>query len=248
MLSAAHAAVPCPGLCAYTGDALASPKTPANAVAAKRIDIRMVCSYRDRFYSVRLPFDFAQGTPSTGRGVKPDPTYVPDSRSWSGWTTLGGGHHMRESAGLLLFRRHGGRLEVLLVHPGGPFWASKDDGAWTIPKGELTGEEDPLAAAKREFEEETGAAPSGPLIALTPLRQPGGKLVHAWAVEGFFDPASLRSNSFQMEWPPRSGRQQEFPEVDRAEWFDLMGARRKIVRGQAPFLNELERLSAQGIV
>lgn len=147
----------------------------------------------------------------------------------------------RKSAGLLLFRRRAGQLEVLLVHPGGPFWARKDEGAWSIPKGEIEETEDPLAAARREVREETGASPAGQFSALTPIRQAGGKVVHAWAVEGDFDPATLASNTFEMEWPPRSGRQQAFPEVDRAAWFVLDVARRKILKGQLPLLDELAR-------
>lgn len=131
-------------------------------------------------------------------------------------------------------------LEVLLAHPGGPLWAGKDEGAWTIPKGEIDEGEDGLAAARREVEEETGARPSGEFIALDPVRQRGGKLVHAWAVESDFDPATCRSNLFQMEWPPRSGRQQSFPEVDRVEWYALETAARKILGGQAPLLRQLE--------
>jgi predicted NUDIX family NTP pyrophosphohydrolase len=144
----------------------------------------------------------------------------------------------KQSAGLLLFRRRGD-LEVLLVHPGGPLWAKKDEGAWSIPKGELTDGEDPLSAACRECQEETGATPSGEFIALDPVRQPGGKVVHAWAVESQFDPATLRSGTFQMEWPPRSGRRQDFPEVDRAEWFTIEAARRKMLKGQTPLLDQL---------
>src|SRR5215472_17690164 len=125
----------------------------------------------------------------------------------------------KQSAGLLLCRQSGGRLEVLLIHPGGPFWAKKDDGAWSIPKGEFTSDEDPLAAARREFEEELGSVVEGEFMPLGAVKQPGGKVVHAWAVRGEFDPPRLKSNLFSMEWPPRSGRQQEFPEVDRAEWF-----------------------------
>jgi predicted NUDIX family NTP pyrophosphohydrolase len=147
----------------------------------------------------------------------------------------------KTSAGLILFRRGPEGLEVLLVHPGGPLWARKDDGAWSIPKGELEKGEDELSVAKREFEEETGATPSGEFVALEPVRQPSGKLVRAWAVEGDFDPAALESNTFVMEWPPRSGRRQEFPEVDRAEWFPLETAARKLLVGQVPFLNELKR-------
>ena len=146
----------------------------------------------------------------------------------------------KTSAGLLLFRETSGGLEVLLVHPGGPFWSRKDDGAWSLPKGEFEAGEDPLAAARREFEEETGAAADGEAIPLGSLRQPGGKTVHAWAVRGDFDPDLLRSNTFLREWPPKSGRMREFPEVDRAGWFPLETARRKILKGQAGFLDRLE--------
>ncbi len=145
----------------------------------------------------------------------------------------------KKSAGLLLFREKPGNLEVLLVHPGGPFWAKKDDGAWSIPKGEFADGEDPLAAARREFEEELGVAVDGELIPLDAVKQPGGKVVHAWAVRGDFNPSELKSNTFSMEWPPRSGRQREFPEVDRAEWFDVETARTKILKGQAAFLDQL---------
>ena len=148
----------------------------------------------------------------------------------------------KKSAGLLLYRKKAEGLEVLLVHPGGPLWAKKDDGAWSIPKGEFAPEEDPLAAAKREFEEETGVQPAGEFIGLRPLRQPGGKLVFAWAVRSDLDPSKLKSNTFSMEWPPRSGRQREFPEVDRAAWFGIEAARRKILRGQAPLLDQLGEL------
>src|SRR5688572_26325066 len=127
----------------------------------------------------------------------------------------------KQSAGLLLFRRGTAGLEVLLVHPGGPLWARKDEGAWSIPKGEIGQDEDVLAAARREVAEETGATPPGPFIALSPVRQTGGKIVHVWAVESDFDPAFLTSNLFEMEWPPRSGKIRSFPEVDRAAWFDL---------------------------
>jgi predicted NUDIX family NTP pyrophosphohydrolase len=143
------------------------------------------------------------------------------------------------SAGLLLFRETAAEVEVLLVHPGGPYWARKDDGAWSIPKGEFTEGEEPLAAAMRECREELGFSCTGDFIPLVPLRQPGGKLVFAWAVRSDFDPAGLRSNTFSLEWPPKSGRRQEFPEVDRAEWFALDSARRKILKGQAPFLDQL---------
>jgi predicted NUDIX family NTP pyrophosphohydrolase len=145
----------------------------------------------------------------------------------------------RISAGILLYRRAPSGLEVLLVHPGGPFWARKDAGAWSIPKGEFEPEEDPLDAAKREFAEETGQQIAGSFVALTPIRQPGGKIVHAWASEGDFDPVSLRSNTFTMEWPRGSGRVATFPEVDRTAWFPLDEARRRILKGQLPLLDEL---------
>ena len=148
----------------------------------------------------------------------------------------------RRSAGLLLYRFRGDTLEVFLVHPGGPFWAKKDIAAWGIPKGEAEANEDLLAVARREFKEETGCIPGGTLRALTPVRQPSGKIVHAWAVEGDCDPGALASNTFSMEWPPKSGRVQEFPEVDRASWFDLPTARRKIIKGQLALLDQLEQL------
>lgn len=153
--------------------------------------------------------------------------------------TTGASLPAKQSAGILLYRESAGLCEVLLVHPGGPFWAKKDDGAWSIPKGEFT-DEAPLVAALRELQEEIGLAiTAGEAIALTPLRQPSGKLVHAWAVRGDFDPAALKSNTFSMEWPPRSGRQQEYPEVDRAGWFDLETAERKLLKGQVGFLHQL---------
>jgi predicted NUDIX family NTP pyrophosphohydrolase len=130
-------------------------------------------------------------------------------------------------------------VEVLLVHPGGPYWAKKDDGAWSIPKGEFSDDEEPLAAARREFLEEMGVAPAGEFVPLEPIRQAGGKRVFVWAVESDFDPAALRSNTFSMEWPPRSGRQQLFPEVDRAAWFEIDTATRKILTSQQPLLDQL---------
>jgi predicted NUDIX family NTP pyrophosphohydrolase len=145
------------------------------------------------------------------------------------------------SAGLLVYRRTDAGLEVLLVHPGGPLWAKKDDGAWSVPKGEYEPSEDPLEVARREFEEEIGQAPPGnEPVWLGELRQPSGKVVSAWATEGDLDVREVRSNSFEMEWPPRSGRTQEFPEVDRAGWFGPEEARRKILRGQLGFLDRLE--------
>jgi predicted NUDIX family NTP pyrophosphohydrolase len=145
--------------------------------------------------------------------------------------------------------RHGSEgPEVLLVHPGGPFWAGKDAGAWSLPKGELAGgAEDPLEAARREFVEETGFDVSGPFTRLAPVKLKSGKVIEAWTFEGDCDPQALRSNSFSMEWPPRSGRQQEFPEIDKAAFFRLDEARRRIHPGQLPFLVELEaRLKSAG--
>lgn len=146
------------------------------------------------------------------------------------------------SAGILLYRRHAGRIEVLLVHPGGPFWAKRDLGAWSIPKGEFGAGEEPEAAARREFTEELGAEVAVPLIPLGEVRQKGGKVVVAFAAGGDFEPATMQSNMFEMEWPPRSGRKQTFPEIDRAEWFDLASAREKIIAGQLPLLDRLERI------
>jgi predicted NUDIX family NTP pyrophosphohydrolase len=149
---------------------------------------------------------------------------------------------VKQSAGLLLYRVREGTLEVFLVHPGGPFWAKKDLGAWSIPKGEIDEGEDPLEAARREFEEETGFRPGGMFRELAPVRQRSGKIVHAWAVEGDCESAAIRSNTFSMEWPLRSGRQQEFPEVDRADWFGVPQAVGKILDGQRPLLAQLERI------
>jgi len=151
----------------------------------------------------------------------------------------------KQSAGLLLYRFHEGTLEVFLVHPGGPFWAKKDLGAWSIPKGEIDEGEDPLEAARREFEEETGFRPEGMFRELTPVKQRSGKIVHTWAVEGDCDSAAIRSNTFSMEWPPRSGRQQEFPEVDRAGWFSIPEAREKILDGQRALLAQVELILQQ---
>jgi predicted NUDIX family NTP pyrophosphohydrolase len=145
----------------------------------------------------------------------------------------------KTSAGILLYRWREGRLEVFLVHPGGPFWARKDEGAWTIPKGEFAPGDDPLAAARREFAEETGLAPAGAALALQPIRQAGGKVVHAFALEGDADPGAIASNRFTLEWPPRSGRQQAFPEVDRAGWFGLAEARQKLLASQHGLLDQL---------
>jgi predicted NUDIX family NTP pyrophosphohydrolase len=145
----------------------------------------------------------------------------------------------KHSAGLLLYRRRASSCEVLLVHPGGPFWKKKDHGAWSIPKGLVEEGEEPLATAKREFAEETGLVPQGQFDPLGSFRQSGGKIVHAWAVEGDFDPNDLKCNTFTLEWPPRSGRMQEFPEVDRAAWFSLQEASAMIIVGQRPMLRVL---------
>jgi predicted NUDIX family NTP pyrophosphohydrolase len=146
------------------------------------------------------------------------------------------------SAGILLYRVRDGRIEVFLGHMGGPFWANKDERGWSIPKGEYEPDEEPFAAARREFEEEIGSAPpEGPALGLGEVRQSSGKRVVAWAVEGDLDPSTVSSNTFVIEWPPRSGRQAEFPEIDRADWFDLATARRKLVKGQVPLLDSLER-------
>ena len=152
----------------------------------------------------------------------------------------------KRSAGILMYRGSGRALELLLVHPGGPFWARKDLGAWSIPKGEYAEGEDPLAVAKREFEEELGnAPPQGAFLPLGELVQPSRKLITAFALEGDFDPATLQSNRFELEWPRGSGRKQSFPEVDRAAWFAPAKAREKIQPGQAPFIDRLlERLGS----
>jgi predicted NUDIX family NTP pyrophosphohydrolase len=150
----------------------------------------------------------------------------------------------QRSAGILMYKRAGGELRVLLVHPGGPFWAKKDLGAWSIPKGEYAAGEDPLDVARREFEEETGVAPDGDFEALGEIRQASRKIVTAYAVEGDLDVDALVSNRFEIEWPPRTGRLQSFPEVDRAEWFSPERAREKILAAQRPLIDRLiERLA-----
>ena len=150
------------------------------------------------------------------------------------------------SAGLLLYRRGPAGLEVLLVHPGGPFWAKKDDGAWSIPKGLIEAGENAVDLARREFEEETGATLQGDLAPLGTFAQSRAKTIEVWAAEGDFDPATLRSNTFSMEWPPRSGQMREFPEADRAEWFGPEAARIKILKGQRPVIDVLlQRLAGE---
>jgi len=146
----------------------------------------------------------------------------------------------RKSAGLLVFRKRAGEIEVLLAHMGGPFWQGKDEGAWSIPKGEFEAEE-PFEAALREFEEETSLRPTGNFIELTPVKQPGGKTVYAWAVEFECDATTIKSNRFSMEWPRGSGRMCDFPEIDRAEWFSLSVARKKILKGQAALMDQLQQ-------
>jgi len=153
---------------------------------------------------------------------------------------------LRRSAGILLYRRRGGVVEVFLVHPGGPFWSGRDEGAWSIPKGLLEEGEDPLEAAKREFKEETGLEVDGGFVSLGEVRLAGGKVVMAWAVEGDADPARVTSNKFRIEWPRGSGRVQEFPEVDRAAWLTLEEAAKKIHPGQLELLRRLRQILGQG--
>jgi predicted NUDIX family NTP pyrophosphohydrolase len=144
---------------------------------------------------------------------------------------------------LILYRQRDGKREVLLVHPGGPFWQKRDEGVWSIPKGELAENEVGIDVARREFQEEVGVpAPAGELTALGAVAQAGGKIVHAWAVAGDVDVSRLTSNTFELEWPPRSGNMQQFPEVDRAEWFDLDATRRKLLPAQRAFIDRLEAL------
>ena len=147
----------------------------------------------------------------------------------------------KASAGILLYRIRSGELQVFIVHPGGPFWATKDAGAWSIPKGEIERGSDALETATREFREETGKPVSGEFLPLTPLRQASGKVVHAWAVAGDIDPSTLKSNTFTMEWPLRSGKQREFPEVDRGGWFSIAEAGERLLPGQRGFLAELQQ-------
>lgn len=149
---------------------------------------------------------------------------------------------MKKSAGILIYKKLKDELQVLLVHPGGPFWKNKDAGAWSIPKGEFTDDEEPLAAAKREFKEETGLLVDGKFLPLTPVKQKSGKLIYAWAAEANLDSSSIKSNLFEMEWPPRSGKTQSFPEIDKACWFTVNEAKEKIVPGQFSFINELLQL------
>jgi len=151
-------------------------------------------------------------------------------------------HISKQSAGVLLYRRYHDIIQVFLVHPGGPFWKNKDAGAWSIPKGEFMAGEDPLGAAKREFEEETGQKISGEAIALNPIKQKSGKTVFAWAIEGNVDAENIKSNLFEMEWPPRSGKQASFPEVDKAGWFDLPTAAEKLIPAQVDFIRQLEEI------
>jgi len=146
----------------------------------------------------------------------------------------------KQSAGLLLFRRNSGATEVFIVHPGGPFWKNKDAGSWSIPKGETGGDEDLLSAAIREFHEETGKNISGEFISLHPVKQKSGKIIHAFAIEHDLDASAIVSNAFEIEWPPKSGRMQHFPEIDKGDWFTLDEARKKINQAQVAFIDELE--------
>jgi predicted NUDIX family NTP pyrophosphohydrolase len=150
----------------------------------------------------------------------------------------------KKSAGILLYRIKNKFLELFLVHPGGPFWTKKDDGAWSIPKGEFEDDEDPLDAAKREFEEETGIKISGEFIQLNSIKQKSGKTVYAWAVKGDTDPEKIKSNNFEIEWPPKSGKMKTFPEIDKAAWFNMSEAKKKINEAQAALIKELENIIA----
>ena len=153
---------------------------------------------------------------------------------------------MKESAGLIMFRIRQKALQVLLAHPGGPFWKNKDEGAWTIPKGEIGDGEVALETARREFEEEIGVPPEEPFHGLGSIKQKGGKVIHAWAFEGDFDPAKLRSNTFEIEWPPKSGKKVSYPEIDRVEFFTIQEAREKLNPAQVAFLSALQRLCPAG--
>jgi len=148
----------------------------------------------------------------------------------------------QKSAGILLYKIENKILKIFLVHPGGPFWAKKDDGAWSIPKGEFDDGEDPLGAAKREFEEETGIKISGEFLELNPIKQKSGKIVYAWAVEGDVDVSKIKSNEFEIEWPPKSGKMKSFPEIDKAAWFNSNEARKKIIEAQSSLIRELETM------
>jgi predicted NUDIX family NTP pyrophosphohydrolase len=152
----------------------------------------------------------------------------------------------KQSAGILAYRKTSGRLEFLLVHPGGPFWQNKDEGAWSIPKGEFTTGEDPLEAARREFHEEIGTSIDGTFVPLEPVKQRSGKIVHSWLVEADVDVSQIRSDTFSIEWPPKSGKMHEFPEVDRAEWFDIQTAARRINTGQLELLRQAESIVLRG--
>lgn len=149
---------------------------------------------------------------------------------------------LKQSAGILLYKLTDGVLQVFLVHPGGPYFRKKDDGAWSVPKGECTGDEEPLAAARREFEEEVGKPITGNFIKLQPVKQKSGKVVHAWAVEGDIDHTNITSNTFEIEWPPKSGKRVSFPEIDRAGWFTINEAKVKMIPGQVGLIEELEEL------
>ena len=145
----------------------------------------------------------------------------------------------KKSAGILMYRFKKDRLQFFLVHPGGPFWKNKDEGAWTIPKGEFSTDEDPLYAAKREFQEETGFPAPEKFIELTSIKQKSGKIVHCWTAEGDVDHEKIHSNTFELEWPPRSGKKQKFPEVDKADWFTIEEVKKKIISEQSKFIDEL---------
>ncbi|HEX9980960.1 MAG TPA: NUDIX domain-containing protein [Flavobacterium sp.] len=149
---------------------------------------------------------------------------------------------MKQSAGILLYKRSNNSLLFLLAHPGGPFWKNKDSGSWSIPKGEFTDDEDPLDAARREFTEEIGTVLNGNFLELTPVKQKSGKTIYAWAAEGDLDPEKIISNIFEMEWPPKSGKMQSFPEIDRAGWFPEAEALQKINPAQADFIRQIKEI------
>jgi predicted NUDIX family NTP pyrophosphohydrolase len=207
---------------------------------------------KERTVKVCLAFTFVRSVNGTPHADVQHQFHEPQPSEWLASTIreaslpdLTSRRRSVSSAGILMYRRTGADLEVLLVHPGGPYWRKKDEGAWSIPKGEMDEGENAEAAARREFMEETGVALSGPLDPLGEIRQRGGKRVIAFAVEGDVDVQTIRSNTFEIEWPPKGGRMQSFAEIDRAEWFDLPSAQAKLLEGQRPLLDRLAELVNQ---